>query len=309
MRKEEKWTYARVYIEINNRCNLSCSFCKESDRPKLTMDRELFERAIDQSKGLARTAVFHVLGEPLLHPELPCFIDYTHSAGMQVMISTNGTLLCSNAAETLLGDRVQTLNISLHAYTAVTNRTSYLEAVFEFVQRSLNAGQANRINLRLWNALSPECSEILDKINQHFGTVLVPPLSLSEIKREKAHFISKINGRLCLHFDTCFEWPDPEASVLSHRGFCYGLGSHFGILVDGTVIPCCLDAGGIIALGNIKEYPLCEILRCERAIRMREGFDAGIFTEDLCTRCGFAARFVRKTRFSSRTERLKVSPH
>ena len=84
MRKEEKWTYARVYIEINNRCNLSCSFCKESDRPKLTMDRELFERAIDQSKGLARTAVFHVLGA-LTAEE--CGVPFAADAGKAAVVA------------------------------------------------------------------------------------------------------------------------------------------------------------------------------------------------------------------------------
>ena len=29
--------------------------------------------------------------------------------------------------------------------------------------------------------------------------------------------------------------------VVSQKVFCYGLNSHFGILSNGTIVPCCFD--------------------------------------------------------------------
>ena len=89
-----------------------------------------------------------------------------------------------------------------------------------------------------------------------------------------------------------FEWPDKDAQVKGTRFFCYGLKDQFGILCDGTVVPCCLDSEGEIALGNIFREDIDAILQSERATNMVKGFRRGEATEELCRRCGYAQRFV-----------------
>ena len=63
-------------------------------------------------------------------------------------------------------------------------------------------------------------------------------------------------------------------------------------LCDGTVVPCCLDSDGVIALGNLFCEDLEAILNSERARAMVAGFRCGVASEDLCRRCGYAQRFV-----------------
>ena len=87
-----------------------------------------------------------------------------------------------------------------------------------------------------------------------------------------------------------FEWPDLSANE-SGAQFCYGLRDQLGVLVDGTVVPCCLDHEGDVALGNLFTQPLTEILTSPRACTLREGFSRRKPAEELCRRCGFAARF------------------
>ena len=48
-----------------------------------------------------------------------------------------------------------------------------------------------------------------------------------------------------------FEWPNINLDSSQEKVFCYGLRNQVGILVDGTVVPCCLDSEGTIELGNI----------------------------------------------------------
>ena len=72
---------------------------------------------------------------------------------------------------------------------------------------------------------------------------------------------------------------------------CRGLLDHFGILSDGTVVPCCLDSDGIINLGNVFEEELADILASPRARAIPEGFRRRKAVEDLCRRCGFAQKF------------------
>ena len=49
-----------------------------------------------------------------------------------------------------------------------------------------------------------------------------------------------------------FEWPDTgREEYAPQEAFCYALRNQVGVLVDGTVVPCCLDHDGDIALGNL----------------------------------------------------------
>ena len=102
----------------------------------------------------------------------------------------------------------------------------------------------------------------------------------------------RIRDKIFLEWGERFEWPDRDATVKGDRFFCYGLKDQFGILSDGTVVPCCLDSDGVIALGNIFEEEIGAILNSDRARAIVEGFRCGMASEDLCKRCGYAQRFV-----------------
>ncbi|HMU74169.1 MAG TPA: SPASM domain-containing protein, partial [Elusimicrobiota bacterium] len=105
-----------------------------------------------------------------------------------------------------------------------------------------------------------------------------------------------LKGRVSLHFDSRFEWPRPDRPARSDRGFCHGLSTHFGVLTDGTVVPCCLDKDGVIDLGNLRTQNLHEVLQSARAEALRDGFQKAVLVEDLCRKCPFIARFDAKAR-------------
>ena len=102
----------------------------------------------------------------------------------------------------------------------------------------------------------------------------------------------KIKDNIYLEWGERFDWPDKNAQILDTAFSCYGLKDQFGILADGTVVPCCLDSDGVIGLGNIFTQDLSDILHSPRAEAMVEGFRCRKATEDLCKRCGYAQRFV-----------------
>ena len=105
----------------------------------------------------------------------------------------------------------------------------------------------------------------------------------------------RIHDKLHLEWGDRFEWPDEEAPVQGDEVFCWGLKDHFGILCDGTVVPCCLDSEGVIDLGNVLDgssASLADILSSPRAQAMVKGFECRKATEELCRRCGYAQRFV-----------------
>ncbi|MBR4944951.1 MAG: SPASM domain-containing protein, partial [Peptococcaceae bacterium] len=79
----------------------------------------------------------------------------------------------------------------------------------------------------------------------------------------------------------------------SSNVFCYGLRDQLGVLCDGTVVPCCLDHDGDLALGNLFQQTLDEILQSPRAQAIYQGFSNRQAVEPLCRRCGYARRFTR----------------
>ena len=102
---------------------------------------------------------------------------------------------------------------------------------------------------------------------------------------------ARIHDKLHLEYGDRFQWPDMGAENQGEQVFCYGLKDHFGVLCDGSVVPCCLDHEGDITLGNLFTQEISEILDGPRAQAMRKGFACRHATEELCQRCGYARRF------------------
>ena len=301
--------FQRAYIEISNICNLQCDFCPEVERPAERMSLALFTRVIDESKDFVDEVTFHVMGEPLAHPEFEKFVEICATRAVPIHLTTNGTLLDHSGAndrsraDVLLHPIFRQINFSLQSFPANTRQTSekrntgfdtYMKRIFHFTRHALEQRPDLYINYRLWNIGSAEASadenrKFLDPIHEEFGFQLK---SAVDVRSRKSH---RILGRLYLHFDSRFEWPNLERPRLQSEGHCHALNTHFSVLSDGTVVPCCLDKEAGIPLGRINvDSPIGELARIignDRARRLRDGFDRGKIHEELCRRCSFISRF------------------
>ena len=274
--------FAKVYIEISNLCNLSCRFCPGTKRPKGRMDLERFSSILEKLKGYTEFVYFHLMGEPLLHPQLPQFLDLAGQMGFKVILTTNGTLLEERKELLLSSPAVHKVNISLHAFEA-----NDLSVPFEtYVDGCLNYGKAaegNKLTVfRLWNSGGEDKQNGL--LLQRLEAVFPKPWKDG---RKGTQLASKIY----LEPGEKFDWPDLSAPEEEGPYFCYGLRDQIGILWDGTVVPCCLDHEGDIPLGNILTQTMEEILESDRAKAIYDGFSKKEAAEPLCRRCGYARRF------------------
>jgi radical SAM protein with 4Fe4S-binding SPASM domain len=105
---------------------------------------------------------------------------------------------------------------------------------------------------------------------------------------------TKIKENVFFDFDTEFIWPDLNNDYYNENGSCQGLSSHVGILLDGSVVPCCLDYNANLLLGNIYEDSLDNILKSERAVNMFNSFKNKIKCEEFCKHCNFYDRIRTK---------------
>jgi hypothetical protein len=285
----------KTYIEITTACNLSCSFCGGTRRAPQFMDPALFARLLEQIKGISRHLYFHVMGEPLLHPQIGRFLDLCEPYGYKVHLITNGRLLSTAGPGLLKKPALTQVGVSLQSFEDTLSdgaMDSLLSTVRDFASRAAERGGL-WVMFRLWNGGGgdPVRAGANARILRSLERVLALPAPLAAASGDKP--VIKLTANLSLQFAPRFEWPDPSMPLVGDAGFCYGLRDQCAILVDGTVVPCCLDRNAVMDLGSAARSPLREILEGERADRIRKGFSRRNVVEDLCRRCTYRLRFDR----------------
>ncbi len=273
--------FKKAYLEISNVCNLSCSFCPKTTRPPRTMSEDEFDTALSRLSSYVEYLYFHLLGEPLLHPQLDTFLKKACAGGFKVTVTTNGTLI-DRSADTLLSSGVYKIVFSLHSFEAndfSLPLDTYLDAILSFAK---SAEGKMIVVLRLWNdgGKNSKNSEIEKRIKESFPSVW-----------EETRGGIKIGERIFIQHGDKFDWPDITSNDTCENIFCYGLRDQIGILADGTVVPCCLDNNGTVNLGNIFSTPLDEILSAPRAKAIYSGFSEHRAVEELCSKCKYSRRF------------------
>lgn len=268
----------RCYLEITNICNLDCMFCPKTGRARRTLTLAEFDRLTDRLLGQIKFLYFHLMGEPLLHAHLPEFIVMAREKGFIPVLTTNGTLL--PRAQAVIDALPHKVQISLHAHegNGLDDLEQYVSGVMGFAKEAASRGVI--IVLRLWNQGG------YDSANGRLMDVMAEHLPRPWTERYDGW---RLADNLYLEFDNMFEWPDSERDEYAQQeSFCYALRNQIGVLVDGTVVPCCLDHNGDIALGNLFDQPLEEILTSPRAKAIYDGFTRHEAVEPLCRRCGYA---------------------
>ena len=258
--------FKKIYIEITNICNLNCSFCSKDNNVKREMTKEEFEHILKKIDNYTDYIYLHVKGEPLLHSKIEDILNLCFKYNKQVNITTNGTLLSKKYK---LLDNVRQINISLHSLSKdklldVLKCGDYLSS------------KGVQIVYRFWTN-----DNLLNQVLEYY-----------EYKDEIINNF-KLKNNIYLNRNKEFTWPNLNNKFISDRGTCYGLKTHIGILVDGTVIPCCLDSGGIINLGNIFQENLKDILSKDRVGNMLKGLKNNQLVEKLCQRCDFRKKVFK----------------
>ena len=262
----------KVYLEITNVCNLKCSFCIKNQRKIKAISKDEYIHIIDKIKDYTQEIYLHILGEPLMHQDINYFIDYASENNLLVNITTNGYLI-KNIAN---NQNIHRLNISLHSYNEIYGKSleQYLDDIFYVIDK---LKKQTFITLRLW-VNSENTKKIITIINKKYAQNIENITKNTKIKMANNLIIDTFHE---------FIWPDLTNDYYCETGTCKGLIDHFGILSDGTIVPCCLDSKGIINLGNIYKDNLSNIFASKRVKNMITGFKNHQKYEELCKHCHF----------------------
>ena len=276
--------FKKIYVEITNICNLKCKFCPETSRRLQFMTIENFEEIVKRICKFTNIICLHVKGEPLLHNNLEDILKILEKYNLKANITTNGTLLKDKLLIIEKTKAVRQINISLHSSTQNELLSKqYLKDIFESVEKMQNV----IVSYRLWNLKTIKENDINNEIIQEISNYYNIE-NLKEQLSQKEFF--KIRDNIFINQDTEFIWPNIENKSIIEKGRCLALKEQIAILVDGTVVPCCLDNNGDIFLGNILEETLEEILSKHKTIEIKKNFENQVITCKLCKTCGFLQR-------------------
>ena len=278
----------KIYIEITNICNLICEFCPETKRTKQYMEVEVFEKIIRKIYKYTKLVCLHVKGEPLLHSLLEQILEILEKYNLKVNITTNGTLIKNNIEILKKSKALRQINFSIHSI--LENKSinkQYLQDIFECSEELDNT----IISYRLWNLKNIRendiNSSIIEEIEKYYN---IPNLKQQLIENE----FLEIKKKMFINQDIEFTWPNINQNIIIEKGRCLALKDQIAILVDGTVVPCCLDNNGDIPLGNIFQETLKQILEKTKTVTIKKNFENGVITCELCKRCGFLKRLESK---------------
>jgi radical SAM protein with 4Fe4S-binding SPASM domain len=278
----------KIYIEITNICNLKCKFCPETNRNKELMSLEDFEKIIEKIHNHTKLVCLHVKGEPLLHNQLEGIFRILEKYDLQCNITTNGTLIKEKLEIIKESKAVRQINFSIHSITQNGIRNEeYLQSIFESAEKLENI----MISYRLWNLQNLK----ENNINKNIIETIEKYYNIKNLKEQlmENDFI-KLKENIFINQDEEFTWPDINKNAIIKSGRCLALKEQIAILVDGTVVPCCLDNNGDIPLGNILQESFEDILKKPKSIAIKKNFENSIITCKLCETCGFLQRLENK---------------
>ena len=101
-----------VHLEISNQCNLDCPYCYVVDKHGMELSTEQWKKIIED---LVSYGIFQVTfggGEPTLRKDLGELALYVRESGLNLCMTTNGTLVSTLSQETM--QLFNQINISYH---------------------------------------------------------------------------------------------------------------------------------------------------------------------------------------------------
>ncbi|MBI5185234.1 MAG: radical SAM protein [Nitrospinae bacterium] len=318
----------RVHLELTNACNFDCSFCPKTimSRKPGMMDTALAKSVIDDlaRNNITEKVTFHIMGEPMLHPDFFFIVKHVRERGLRAGVTTNGSFLSTETAGMLRELEVDQVNISLQTPDENSFETrrakgmtyeKYRRGILDAIQvlRS-NGGKAvikihflvtkfnksvkeavGRLDIiddtRALRRVFSEWARLFHQMPGIAGEVSEKKVldALAGISINRWNVLEVAPG---IHLETYLlnSWGNTFGKggrnmVESRFGYCPALTDHFGILWNGDMVLCCKDFDGKTRVGNVRESSVADLLNSDVVLSVVEGFKKCRVVHPRCRVC------------------------
>lgn len=188
-----KWIKHPVLLNyyLTYRCNARCSFCDIWERPSPYADKNTVFNNLGQAKKLGVKVVDFTGGEPLLHRELPSFLQKAKELGMVTTITTNTLLYPKYAHE--LQNKIDMLHFSLDSINKEKHDASRgvkcFDSILQSIEIALKLGEKPDILFTVFEHNLSEIKEVYNTITQPNGLMLIlnPVFEYNEVGEKLSH--------------------------------------------------------------------------------------------------------------------------
>jgi len=173
-------------FELNYSCNLKCPMCtwaveEAAERRADWFKFEDYQRVIDEAVAIGTKSIrLCFINEPLIRKDIDQFIKYAVDVGiLDVIITTNGTLLNEEMSRKLIQAGLTKLNVSLDAVTEETYNKIRVGGDFNKTVRNIE----NFLNVRR-------------QMDKHLPTIRLTFVTTQLNHHERDDFVNRWKGKV-----------------------------------------------------------------------------------------------------------------
>lgn len=316
--KREKDKFPKnLTIEPTNRCNLNCPLCPTGlnslNRDNRNMSLEEYKSIIDQAKGKVDNITLYLFGEPFLHKDVLDMTKYSFEAGMNVSISTNGTLIQGKAhAEQIINSGVSTISISLDGVQKNTYNLYRIGGDFEKVLNNIkylvearNKTKNKNVKIIIQTVVMKQNEhqrDTLRKISKELGADayyeknLIIPANIETEPDKFKEMADKYlpNDKKMQLYELKDGYYVMSGSIHNNCGFLFNQ-KMMTICSNGNVIPCCHDNKSEYIMGNVFEETLSQIWNNKKFKKYKKAIKKDQSSIALCRTCPNAREKTAKS--------------
>lgn len=274
-----------VSVEPAAVCQLRCPACpvgrrdggiSESRNTDKLMSLDLFLKVLGEVKEYAHTMQFYFQGEPLLNKDLAQMVAEAHDAGLYTIVSTNAQAMTRELAEELVQAGLSRIIVSMDGLTQTTYGTYRVggdvekaKAALRYLKEAVSHQQSViRCQIELQCLRLKTNEEEWKELKRQYKAMGADRLSL-----KTAQLYDYEHGHDLMPSDARYSRYEKGADELYHRKKrtrgCLRVWSGVVVTTTGEVLPCCYDKGHAYSYGNVKDAPIAELFRNEKALAFR----------------------------------------
>lgn len=283
---------SHLELELNYSCNLRCPMCTWSTETTVEKKEDWF--TFEDYKKLIKEAVSKgtksirlcYINEPLIRQDIDQFIKYASDVGiLDIIITTNGTLLTKEMSKKLIESGLTKINLSLDAITEETYEKIRVGGDLKTTVKNIHDFMEIRKNMKL-KLPKLRLSFVRSKINDHEyeqfidywkdkvdslgAQTLLDPFGDGKFKNSaKKDEIALKNTK-----------PPPK------KFYCPEPFKRMTLRGNGDVLGCCSFYAVDLVMGNWKKESLDEIWNGEKMKKLREMHKNGDYSKNpACKSC------------------------
>ncbi len=272
-----------VSVEPAAVCQLRCPECpvgrrdggiSESRHTDRLMSVDLFRKVLEEVKQYAHTIQFYFQGEPLLNKDLTTMIAEAHETGLYTIVSTNAQAMTKELAEALVQAGLSRIIVSMDGLTQATYGAYRIGGNIEKAKAALRYLRKAKEQCGGKTVIELQCLRL--KTNEHEWKELkrqYKALGADCLSLKTAQLYDYEKGHDLMPSDARYSRYEQGADGSYHRKKrsrgCLRVWSGVVVTTTGEVLPCCYDKSHAYSYGNLKDAPIAELFKNEKAMAFR----------------------------------------